>query len=254
MPNHISHSQITDFLRCNLKWKLNRQVREHDGYNEDSGTWAQKSGKVVHTVMEMFHHPTNLPRAASDMEIYLPDALEEVPLKPPYLNQVKRTISNFVATFGMDDEHRPNITELEETVPLIEGCDLTVVLDDVTLDHENKEVMIGEYKSSLKDEIDEQEVVWMTYQPFVYQYAASILWPDYVLTKMQYTLLTPKSATRVIRPMWPSDKSVWIARLATTAQEMMRTRGNYIFPNYSWNCKWCDHWKTHCEPKLLLGG
>jgi len=114
--------------------------------------------------------------------------------------------------------------------------------------------MIGEYKSSLK-EIDVDDKVWRTFQPFVYQYAAGILWPEYTLTAVQYTLLSPQKVERVIRPMWPSDMRMWKALLIRKAVEMSDIKKyDFPFPNYSWNCKFCPFWQGTCQRNLLLGG
>jgi len=254
MNNHISHSQLDTFLRCELKWKLGRELLVLTGRDENSGTWAQKAGSVIHTIMEMYHHPDNNPREVGDLETFLAHALEEIPLKSPYLGQVKKTITNFVNTFGKDSDHAPDQCELEFDVPLIPGCDLRVVFDDVTFNHETKELVIGEYKSSLK-EIDVEEKVWMTYQPFVYQYAAGIKWPDYILTGIQYTLLSPKSVERVIRPMWDSDRKKWAILIPDRAAQMMLIKNYGVIPfsEYGFNCKWCEHWRGTCLKKFIDG-
>lgn len=254
---HISHSQLTTFTDCNLKWKLSREQLAIQGQDDEGGTWAQKAGSVIHTVMELYHSPQYKQRNPDDIPTFFEHAMEETPLKAPYEGQVTASLNHFIDTFGLDPKHNPDFVELAFEVPLIKGFTLAGIFDDISFDHVNKELVIGEYKSSLKP-IDAQEKVWQTYQPFVYQYAASIMYPDYRHKAMRYTLLDPKGVQRVERPMYPESLPEWTAYLKRQAKQMLAVKeGKEIaFPNYSWKCNGgigCAFWDGVCQRKLMIG-
>jgi len=259
---HISYSQLNTFLSCPLRWKNAQEARERgeDGYGE--ATWNMKVGTVVHTVMEMFHHPDYNPRDLDDLKGFYEAALVDQPLfnegvkdEGKYELDAARCIGAFRQEFGPDDNWHPTHVEYEFDVPLTNTFTLQGVFDDITLDHDNKEIVIGEYKTSLKD-MWADSYTMMTTQPYVYQYACGQLWPDYTLVSVDYTLITPKSAQRISRPMWPGDMEQWRAHLEDKAQEMEGVLGNHIdaYPNYSsFNCGRCPFWEG-CKQNILLGG
>ncbi len=259
---HVSYSQINTFLSCPLKWKLGQEARAHgeDSYGEP--TWNMKVGTVVHTVMEMFHHPDYWPRDEEDIPAFFNAALEDQPLlnegtaKPDsYEREARRCVSAFWAEFHADEAWRPTHVEYEFDVPLTPTFTLQGVFDDITLDHENKEIVIGEYKTSLKD-MWADSYTQMTTQPYVYQYACGQLWSDYTLVSIDYTLITPRSAQRIVRPMWPGDMPVWKTYLQGKAVEMFAVlQGSRpAYPNYSsFNCGRCPSWEGHCKGVVLFG-
>ena len=260
---HISYSQLNTFLSCPLKWKNAQEARERgeDGYGE--ATWNMKVGTVVHTVMEMMHHPDYIRLGeALDVAAFFEAALVDQPLvnadaaKPLfYQNEAWRCILAFLTEFGAKDENwNPTHVEYEFDVPLTPTFTLQGVFDDITLDHENKEIVIGEYKTSLKD-MWADSYTMMTTQPYVYQYACGQLWPNYTLVSIDYTLITPRSAQRISRPMWPGDRRPWEEYLVTQAQGMAHVLSGYIpaYPNYSsFNCGRCQFWDT-CKQNILIG-
>jgi len=259
---HISFSQLGVFLSCPLKWKLAQEARERgeDGYGE--ATWNMKVGTVVHTVMEMFHHPDYSPRNQDDFPAFFNAALEDQPLvneaakdRLSYVRDAERCIEAFQAEFGLDAAWHPTHVEYEFDVPLTSTFTLQGVFDDITLDHENKEIVIGEYKTSLKP-MWADSYTKMTTQPYVYQYACGQLWPDYTLVSVDYTLITPQLAQRISRDMWPADMAQWQAYLISKANEMEEVLLDHVpvYPNYSYNCQRCDFWKGHCERVVLNGG
>jgi len=259
---HISYSQLNTFLSCPLKWKNAQEARERgeDGYGEP--TWNMKVGTVVHTVMEMYHHPDLVDRENADIGVFFEAALEDQPLlnegatKPTYYeNEARRCVAAFISEFHTDDDWHPTRVEYESDVPLTPTFTLQGVFDDITLDHNNKEIVIGEYKTSLKD-MWADSYTMMTTQPYVYQYACGQLWPDYTLVSIDYTLITPRSAQRISRPMWPGDMEKWARYLQLKAFEMANVlEGPYpAYPNYSsFNCGRCQFWDT-CKQNILLGG
>lgn len=263
LARHISYSQLNTFLSCPLKWKLAQEARERgeDGYGE--ATWNMKVGTVVHTVMEMFHHEDYGPRDQGDLVEFFRSALEDQPLynkgvaKPTfYETEAWKCIAAFNSGFGTDDAWHPTHVEYEFDVPLTPTFTLQGVFDDITLDHENKEIVIGEYKTSLKD-MWADSYIQMTTQPYVYQYACGQLWPDYTLVSIDYTLITPRSATRISRPMWPGDMMQWSEYLVRKAMEMQQVLDGRVaaYPNYSsFNCARCPFWEGHCKQEVLFGG
>ena len=261
--DHISTSQLGEFLKCQRRWKLSRQFKDlttpGEEFIEDpeSGTVDQKAGKIIHTVMAMFHHLDNNPRNwDTDWPIFLEAALTESYLKDTYVAQVTRTLKHFGKVFGNDNGHKPDLIEHEVLdVPLIPGCDLTVIFDDITFNHEEKTIVVGEYKSSLKP-IDVTEKLWLTHQPMVEQFAVSVLWPDYRMTGMLYTLLWPSDCTRVFRPIHAEDVPMWERRIKQKAKEMMVLKHDSNadpFPNFSKLCHWCPFWESYCQQELHFG-
>jgi len=262
---HISYSQLNTFLSCPLKWKLGQEARERgeDGYGEP--TWNMKVGTVVHTVMEMWHHPDYTPRDRGDLITFFTAALQDQPLlneeaKDPdfYVKSALRCVEVFLAEFGLDDDHHPTHVEYEFDVPLTPTFSLQGVFDDITLDHTNKEIVIGEYKTSLKD-MWADSYTQMTTQPYIYQYACSQLWPDYTLVSVDYTLISPRKAERISRPMWPGDRGAWKLYLRDKALEMAVLIKDYYpspaYPNYSsFNCARCPVWESNCNQTVLFGG
>lgn len=259
---HISYSQLNTFLSCPLKWKNAQEAKERgeDGYGE--ATWNMKVGTVVHTVLEMFHHEDYNPRDEMDLPLFFAAALKDQPLvnegvKDPnsYLNEAQRCVKAFWEEFGLDMGHCPTHVEYEFDVPLTNTFTLQGVFDDVRLDHDNKEIVMGEYKISLKD-MWADSYTMMTTQPYVYQYACGQLWPDYTLVSIDYTLITPRSAQRISRPMWPGDMEQWNEYLIekACAMEGVLTGFTGAYPNYSsFNCGRCQFWDT-CKQNILLGG
>jgi len=259
---HISYSQLNTFLSCPLKWKNAQEARERgeDGYGE--ATWNMKVGTVVHTVMEMFHHPDYTPRNRVDLSDFLEAAMVDQPLlnevtaKPLYyVKEAQKCAMAFAEAFGEDNDWHPTHVEYEFDVPLTDTFTLQGVFDDITLDHENKEIVIGEYKTSLKD-MWADSYTMMTTQPYVYQYACGQLWPDYTLVSIDYTLITPRSAQRISRPMWPGDMEKWSLYIKTMATEMELVLAGVIpaYPNYSsFNCGRCQFWEG-CKQEIMFGG
>ena len=257
---HISHSQISTFIECELRWKLSRDPALIAARTNNDGTWDMKAGSFIHTVMELFHHPDYKKRDTGDILTTFYDAAdEEIPLKKPYDGQVRSSLRNFIATFDTDQAHKPDYVELEFEVPFpgLAGYTLNGVFDDITFDHVNMEILLGEYKSSLK-EIDTGVKVWQTYQPFVYQYACSIMYPEYKVRGIQYTLIDPKSAQREVRAMYPESITEWTAHLTRKGKEMVAVKSGAVeaFPNYQWKCGGrypCPFWRDTCERKLMVG-
>ncbi len=259
---HISYSQLNTFLSCPLKWKNAQEARERgeDGYGEP--TWNMKVGTVVHTVMELYHHPDYTTRFTPDVVSFIDAAMEDQPLynegvKDPesYIKEAKRCVRSFITEFGADDDWHPTHVEYEFDVPLTPTFTLQGVFDDITIDHTNKEIVIGEYKTSLKD-MWADSYTMMTTQPYVYQYACGQLWPDYTLVSIDYTLITPKFAQRISRPMWPGDMLTWELFLKQKAVEMGIVLDGLLpaYPNYSsFNCGRCPFWEG-CKQNILLGG
>ena len=257
---HISHSQISTFIECELRWKLSRDPTLIAARTNNDGTWDMKCGSFNHTCMELFHHPQYKKRNTDDiLTTFYDHASEEIPLKAPYAGQVRATLQNFIDVFGVDKEHKPDFVELEFNVPFpgLKGYTLNGIFDDISFDHKNKEITLGEYKTSLKP-IDVAVKVWQTYQPFVYQYACSILYPDYKVVGISYTLLDPKEAKREFRPLYTESIPEWTEHLRRKGQEMLAVKEGKVeaFPNYQWKCGGrypCPFWRDTCERKLMVG-
>jgi len=257
---HISHSQLTTFIECELRWKLSRDPAVLAARSNNDGTWDMKAGSFIHTVMELFHHPDYLPRNTDDiLGVFFDHADEEIPLRSPYEGQVRASLRNFIDSFGLDEGHAPTYVEMDFTVPFpgLKGYNLAGIFDDITFDNVNREIVLGEYKSSLK-EIDPEVKVWQTWQGYVYQYACSVLYPDYRVTGIQYTLIDPKKAIRVMRPLYPDSVPEWKAYMTRLGKEMkdVKTGKREAFPNYQWKCGGrypCPFWRETCQRKLMMG-
>ena len=67
---------------------------------------------------------------------------------------------------------------------------------------------------------------------------------------------TPRTAERVMRPMWAQDIPKWERYLMSLAfnMEAAAQPGGDPIPNYGFACQRCPFWSDHCQVEIMFGG
>lgn len=234
-PRHVSASQLTAYLVCRLKKKL-----DSERWTKPSG--PMKVGSAGHRVLEAWlRTPVNLRtevriKALVEGQYKGLDGLQQA--------NMRRSIAGYWKEFGPDPTVVPTEVESDQQVLLYDDVWLVGTFDWLTI---NGSVIIGEHKFSMK-EPDVKDKVWWTHQPLVYYYMAEKLWPDLTQEKSVHTLLWPGGADRVDRPIHLPEE--WREFIPYLAKEMLET--SPPIPTYGWHCNRCDH-KDVCYRKLKAG-
>lgn len=240
---HLSASQMSTWLKCRMEWALSRD-RERRPPNQ--GTPAQQTGTLVHRIMELYH---SVPSAIRN-EKYQNWCYEKASLEGEFDSTICRyartMLAQFYAKWGADEQHNPTYVEHEITAPFTERNDLVCVLDDLTVNHETKSLMVGEYKTSLK-KIEVTDKSLFQLQPHVYKLALEHAFPGYTLTGALFTMMWPGGVARLLREIPPNALfDQWIHDLAHDMETAP------VIPNFTATCSWCEH-HDKCEFMLMTG-
>lgn len=258
MKKHISASQIATWSRCRYLWqqgRLTSGTRGPEGGPDD--TWAQRIGHFVHAVEAMFKSCSVVQRTEGfwiAIPVYVGEEWMKNGIDPDVVKETRRRakpiLNQLWDAFGIDETHEPDLLEHKVEISLNAEYDLVAVFDDITFIEEDKTLIIGDYKTS-QSPIDEEEKTLMTIQPYVYQWAAKQVWPDYKPVAMQYTLAHKGGAGRVVRDLWPEDVAEWDETLRRLPREMEE---GAIYRALSHNaCRGCPLWRTDCSKHTLRG-
>ncbi len=258
MKKHISASQIANWTRCRYLWAEGRKtsgVRGPEGGPDD--TWAQRIGHFVHAVEAQFKSIGAAERSEGKwlaIPAFIGQQWEWNGIDPDIVIETRRRakaiLNQLWDAFGIDEDHEPILVEHKLEVPLTADYDLVAILDDVTLVEADKTLIIGEYKTS-QSPIDEEERTLMTIQPYVYQWAAAQVWPDYKAIAVVYTLAHKGGASRVVRDLWPEDIPEWDKTLRSLPREM--EEGTIYKALSHTACRGCPLWRTDCSKRALHG-
>jgi len=235
--NHVSASQISDWLLCRLKWSL--------GHGDQPASKAQQVGILTHCALGAYHVAEPEDRSWSTMEVSLTSCAALDGMSTEVQLEAHNLVQRYYKLFGQDVDIVPTEIEHKLTVPdFIKDVDLVLIPDDVT---RGDTIHFSEYKTTSKKPFPYNDVVFKHgIQTMVYKVGLELYY-NKVVDYVDYTFMWPTGVERERRYLPPSD--YWLSYLRGIVEEMFTAS---IYPTPGALCGWCQH-EPICRESAVTG-